>query len=226
MKEETTLYITATPIGNLEDMTLRSIRILKDEVNSIFCEDTRQTGKLLKHFGIEAKLYSFHSHSSDKIIEKALHLLENGESIAYLSDCGTPGVSDPGSKLADAAFKNNLRVSPLPGASALTALASICGFPGKNISFGAFLSKKPGKRVNELKKLSENKSTIIIYESPHRIYKTLTAVKEIFPEKNIIIARELTKMYEEIIRINTSEIENFEKIIKDKGEFCIAIDNN
>lgn len=220
-----TLYMCAGPIGNLEDMTYRAIRILKDEVEVIFCEDTRQSGKLLKHYGISKKTYSLHSHSSDKSLEFAMKFLNEGKSIAYLTDCGTPGVSDPGSKLAARAHENQIQVSPIPGASALTSLVSVAGFSGKNIIFGGFVSKKEGRKKNELLKLKEFSGTIVIYESPHRILKTLNTLAEVFPENNIVIGRELTKLHEEVISGTSLKIvENIENLTV-KGEFAIAISN-
>lgn len=226
MDNQPVLYIAATPIGNMEDITYRTVRILKEEVSAIFCEDTRQSGKLLKNYNIDQQTFSLHAHSHENSIKKALSYLENGDSIAYISDCGTPGISDPGAKLCDSAAKNGFKISPLPGASALTSIVSISGFPGKTVLFAGFISKKPGRRINELTKLSEQKATIVIYESPHRILKTLSAIQEVFPAKNILIARELTKLYEEIIRINSDSMQETMDTLICKGEFCIAIDNN
>lgn len=225
-EKDSTLYIIGTPIGNMEDMTLRSLRILKEEVSAVFCEDTRQSRKILRNYDINLPLYSLHSHSGTASFNKALSFLEKGESIAYLSDCGTPAISDPGSKLAQIAREEKYIVSPLPGCSALTSLVSVSGFPGKNIIFGGFLSKKEGRRINELNTLKEFKGIIVIYESPHRIIKTIKAIFSVFENNDIIIGREMTKLHEEFIVLNTAnDLENIENI-KVKGEFSIAINNN
>ena len=142
------LFIIATPIGNLEDITFRAIRILQNEVDIIFCEDTRQSKKLLDHYTIKIPMKSLHAHSSDKQIQNAVSLLQEGKTIAYMSDSGTPGLSDPGNKLVAAVASYDIPIIPIPGPSALTSIISICGFSGKNISFGGFLSKKPGRRIN------------------------------------------------------------------------------
>ncbi len=226
MCEKPTLYIIATPIGNLEDISLRAIRILKENISAIYCEDTRQSKKLLQAYSIKHPLYALHSHSNQKIIDNAVNILKTGKNIAYLTDCGTPAISDPGSRLVNAIRKNNLNVSPLPGSSALTALVSVSGFPGKNITFGGFLSKKEGKKSKELIKLKEFKGIIVIYESPHRIIKTLNTIFSIFENNEILIGREMTKIYEEFILLNSSS--DIEKLanITIKGEFSIAINNN
>jgi 16S rRNA (cytidine1402-2'-O)-methyltransferase len=224
--DKSILYIVGTPIGNMEDMTLRSLRILKEDVSAIFCEDTRQSRKILRNYEIDLPLFSLHSHSGISAFNKALRFLEKGQNIAYLSDCGTPAISDPGSKLAQIVHENNYLVSPLPGCSALTSLVSVSGFPGKKIIFGGFLSKKAGRRINELKSLKEFKGIIVIYESPHRIIKTLNALFSVFENNDIIIGREMTKLHEEFIILNTaSDLAGIENI-KVKGEFSIAINNN
>lgn len=219
------LYIVGTPIGNLEDMTLRSLRILKEEISVIFCEDTRQTKKLLNNYNIDLPTYSLHSHSSVKIIDKAINILKENKNIAYITDCGTPSVSDPGSKLVQIVRENNLQVSPLPGCSALTSLVSVSGFSGKNIIFAGFLSKKEGKRINELNKLKEFSGIIVIYESPHRILKTLKAIFSVFEDTEILIGREMTKFYEEFIHLKTNDDLSVLDSLKVKGEFSIAINN-
>ena len=221
-----TLYVAATPIGNMEDITLRVLRILKEEVSAIFCEDTRQTRKLLTHYEIQLPTYPIHSHSTAGAIDKALSILAGGESIAYVTDCGTPSVSDPGNRLVLAAREAGYTVSPLPGASALTAMASVSGFAGKNIIFGGFLSKKEGRRRRELAELGRTPGIIIFYESPHRIHKTLLSVGAVYPQKQIIIGREMTKMFEEFITGTAESLALKAESVKDKGEFAIAIDNS
>jgi 16S rRNA (cytidine1402-2'-O)-methyltransferase len=220
------LYIVATPIGNLEDMTLRSIRILREEVSAVFCEDTRQSKKLLNHYNVDLPAFSLHAHSAARSIDHALSLMSEGKSLAYMTDCGTPCISDPGSRLVAAAREKGFTVSPLPGASALTALASVSGFSGKHLYFGGFLSKKEGRRRNELSALAATKGILVIYESPHRIIKTLNAIAELFPDKQLTIGREMTKMFEEFICGSARELAEQKELIKEKGEFAIAIDNS
>jgi 16S rRNA (cytidine1402-2'-O)-methyltransferase len=223
--EKGTLYVIATPIGNLEDFTFRALRILKEETDAVFCEDTRQTKKLLSHYQIDLPTYPIHSHSRDGAINGALALLADGKSIAYMTDCGTPAVSDPGSRLVAAARENGFKISPLPGPSALTALASVSGFSGKMILLAGFLSKKEGRRRSELEALKGFHGIIIIYESPHRILKTIDSLEAIYPERQLVIGREMTKMFEEFIVGTTTEFSKNKNLIKQKGEFAIAINN-
>lgn len=217
------LYVIATPIGNLEDMTYRSVRILREEIDFACCEDTRQTKKLFDNYGIKLSMRPLHSHSSDSVINAVIRELQTGKNAAYLSDSGTPGVSDPGSKLINAARINNIKISPLPGASALTALASVAGFPEKEIVFSGFLSKKEGKRIRELESLKQSGGIIIIYESPYRIKKLLQAISKVFPGGNVLIGREMTKFYEEFISGSIEDIINNIDSIKEKGEFAVAV---
>jgi 16S rRNA (cytidine1402-2'-O)-methyltransferase len=224
--EKPALYIIATPIGNLEDMTLRALRILKEEVDVVFCEDTRQTKKLLNHYGIDVPAYSLHAHSAEHSLNHAVALIEQGKTLAYMTDCGTPGVSDPGSRLVEAVRGKGFTVSPLPGPSALAAISSVSGFSGKHIHFAGFLSKKEGRRRNELKALVTVEGVIVVYESPHRIHKTLLSIAAVFPGKPILIGREMTKMFEEFIAGNTTDIAGKLETVKEKGEFAIAIDNS
>ncbi|MCX7678073.1 MAG: 16S rRNA (cytidine(1402)-2'-O)-methyltransferase [Spirochaetes bacterium] len=218
-----TLYIIATPIGNLEDITLRAIRILREKVNAIFCEDTRQTRKLLAHLGISLPVYSLHSNSTHAKYEWAIAYLKEGNSAAYLTDSGTPGISDPGGKLVRECHRNDISVVPIPGASALTALLSVSGFPGKNILFLGFLSKKPGKRRKEIQFAAENNIVAVIYESPKRIRTLLSEIAEIIPMSQVVIGRELTKFHEEIIAGPIAEIIKKIEWIKEKGEYTVAI---
>ncbi len=219
-----TLYIIATPIGNLKDITYRAVEILQS-VSRVYCEDTRQSKKLLNAYSISVPTRSLHAHSSEQRIEEACGEVEAGESIAYLTDSGTPGISDPGNRLVREARIRGLNIVPLPGPSALATMASVSGFDGKTIIFGGFLSKKPGRRINELKSLREFKGTIIIYESPHRIVKLLKAVGEVFPLQNILVGREMTKIHEEFRLFTGEEILEETFSITEKGEFVIAINN-
>lgn len=220
-----TLYIIATPIGNLSDMTLRAINTLKEKTDIAYCEDTRVTRKLLLNYNIDLPLQSLHAHSSRKKIETAVsHLLE-GKSLSYMTDSGTPGISDPGSELVERARSHGIRVEPIPGPSALASIISVCGFPGKNIIFAGFLSKKEGRRKKELNNLKDFPGIIVIYESPYRIKKLLNSINEIFPECRIIIGREITKIHEEFIAGSLPQIVQKIDTIKEKGEFTIAIMN-
>lgn len=214
------LYIVPTPIGNLEDMTFRAVRVLKD-VDYIFAEDTRNTKKLLKHFDIENIIYQYHAHN--KQIDVVLRLLEEGKNIALVTDAGTPCISDPGYRLVDEAYKKDMEVTSLPGASAVTTAASGSGLNMRRFIFEGFLPKKKGRNTI-LKKLQDEERTIIFFESPNRIIKTLGDIKEALGNRYVVISREITKLHEEIIRGNIEDVltklEN--KIIK--GEIVLLID--
>ena len=220
-----TLYIVATPIGNIEDITIRALRILKEEVSLVYCEDTRNSRKLLDAFNISVQTKSLHAHSADAKIAEACTELLNGKNIAYITDAGTPGLSDPGSKLVMQARGKDIPIVPLPGPSALATLVSVAGFPEKNIIFAGFLSKKPGKRIHELEKLAEFPGIIVVYESPYRIKKLLEAINEVFPNNQITIGREMTKYFEEFITGTANEILNNKNKLTEKGEFAVAIFN-
>ena len=215
------LYIVATPIGNLEDMTLRGIRILK-EVNYIFAEDTRVTKKLLNHFEIENTVYRYDEHTKMHQIANVINLLKEGKDIALVTDAGTPCISDPGYELVDAAHKEGIKVVPIPGASALTASASAAGISMRRFCFEGFLPKKKGRQTL-LKSLAQEERTIIIYESPFRIEKTLRDIEEFIGVREVVIVREITKIYEEILRGTTTEL--IEKLAKNpiKGEIVLLI---
>jgi 16S rRNA (cytidine1402-2'-O)-methyltransferase len=200
-----TLYVVATPIGNLEDMTYRAVRIL-GEADLIACEDTRQTRKLLDHYGIQKPAISYHEHNE---LERAAELIERlnaGASIALVSDAGTPLVSDPGYRLVKAAVESGITVYSIPGASAALAALAASGLPTDSFHFGGFLPPKPGQRLNALKALSEEQSTLIFYEAPHRILEALEAVEEALGPRPVVVARELTKLHEEFLRGTPSEI--------------------
>lgn len=217
------LYIVATPIGNLEDITLRALRILK-ETDAIACEDTRITSRLLQRYEISKPLLSYHQHSkikrSDKIIEKLL----NGENIALVTDAGTPGISDPGNILVEEAVKNNIEVVPIPGASALTALASVSGIDMQKFVFLGFPPHKKG-RETFFKKIIEAELPVIYYDSVHRVIKNLELLKNKKPDAQIVIGRELTKMFEEIVRGNVAQVIEYflQSPQKVKGEFVIIV---
>ncbi|MBN2160610.1 MAG: 16S rRNA (cytidine(1402)-2'-O)-methyltransferase [Spirochaetes bacterium] len=220
-----TLYIIATPIGNLEDITFRAVRVLKEETDTVFCEDTRQTRKLFNHYGIRAPLQSLHTHSSQRKIESVIGLLLSGKSVAYLTDSGTPGLSDPGSRLVSAARDSGVPVSPVPGPSALAAIVSVSGLHGKTVVFSGFLSKKENRRRTELQSLKKLEGLIVLYESPYRIKKLLAAINEIYPGRRVLIGREMTKLHEEFISAPIQELVASIDTIKEKGEFTVAICN-
>ena len=215
------LYIVATPIGNLEDMTLRGIRILK-EVNYIFAEDTRVTKKLLNHFEIENTVYRYDEFTKMHQIVNIINLLKEGKDIALVTDAGTPCISDPGYELVDAAHKEGIKVVPIPGASALTASASVAGISMRRFCFEGFLPKKKGRQTL-LKSLATEERTIVIYESPFRIEKTLKDIEEFIGVREVVIIREITKIYEEIMRGTTTEL--IERLSKNpiKGEIVLLI---
>lgn len=215
------LYIVATPIGNLEDMTFRAIRTLK-EVNYIFAEDTRVTRKLLNHYEIENIVYRYDEHTKMHQIANIINLLKEGKEIALVTDAGTPCISDPGYELVDAAHNEGIKVVPIPGASALTAAASAAGITMRRFCFEGFLPKKKGRQTL-LKTLSQEERTIIIYESPFRIEKTLRDIEQFMGVKEVVIIREITKIYEEILRGTTTEL--IEKLAKNpiKGEIVLLI---
>ena len=216
-----TLCIVSTPIGNLKDITLRALEILK-EVNFIACEDTRVTAFLLNHYEIKSELVSLNAANESLKIDYVLNRVKNGESCALVSDAGTPGISDPGVRLISAAIKAGLPVSTIPGASAAIAALTISGFPTDSFVFEGFIPQKKG-RQKMLKELAEEKRTIIIYESTYRIEKLLNELNEYMPERLVVICRELTKKFEETWRGKPSEIiENLSDKVT-KGEFTVVI---
>ncbi len=220
--EKGTLYIVSTPIGNMEDITLRALRILK-EVDLIAAEDTRRTGLLLKHFGIQASLTSYFEGNELKKREFILAKLKEGKNIALVSDAGTPGVSDPGFRLIQLAIENQLPIIPIPGSSAVITALSVSGLPTDAFLFKGFLPHKSKKRRDLLKELENARETIIFYESPHRISGTLRDILEILGDREIVLTRELTKVYEEIIRGKVSEILNQVGDRTLKGEITLVI---
>ena len=219
-----TLFVVPTPIGNLEDITLRAIRILQ-EVDTIVCEDTRQTVKLLSHLKISKPLISFYTQNQLKRIPQIISMLENGKNIALVSDCGTPAISDPGYYLIKEAIDKNIQVVPLPGACALITALVGSGLTTDSFVFLGFLKKKTGKMKKELEQAKGIQKTIVFYESPHRILKTLETCKNVFGEQTqIALARELTKKFEEFIRGTIKEVSEqmFNREIL--GEFIVLIE--
>mgnify|MGYP001580725215 CR=1 FL=1 len=220
---KTCLYLVATPIGNLEDITLRAIEILK-KVDIVACEDTRKTNRLLTHFSINKKLISLHQYSEKNKTDFLINELSNGKSIAFTSDAGTPGISDPGAFLVAQALKSGIKVSPIPGPSSLTTAFSVSGIQTTQFKFYGFLPNTSGKCKKVLEQIYNQDLPTIIFESPHRILKTLFLVQNIFgPTYELFIARELTKIYETIYKDKvTSIIERLENYPEEqKGEFVI-----
>ena len=214
-------YVVGTPIGNLEDITFRALKVLK-EVDYIFAEDTRVTKKLLNHYEIEKTVYQYHEHNKFHQIENILNLLKDNKNIALVTDAGTPCISDPGFELVNEILKENIKVSGIPGPSSIITGGSISGLDMRRIAYEGFLPKKKGRQTL-FNKLKEEERMIIILESPNRILKTLKDIKEYLGERYIVITRELTKIYEEVIRGNVSEI--IEKLEKKpvKGEIVLFI---
>jgi len=220
------LYILGTPIGNLEDITFRAIKTLK-EVDLVLCEDTRQTKKLLSHYEIPTRTESYHHHSSPEKVEKIMKLLEGGLNIALVSDAGTPGISDPGGKLVEAVlekFGKEIKIIPIPGPSALATIVSVSGLPTDKFIFLGFPPHKKGKN-KFFEQIKSFDFPAVYYESPYRLLKNLELVKEILPEKKIVLGRELTKIFEEVVRGSVDETLEYFKNNKDKvrGEIVIIL---
>lgn len=214
------LYLVATPIGNLSDMTYRAVEILKS-VDKIYAEDTRNSIYLLQHYNITTKLESYHEYNQDIKTDSIIEELKNGKSIAIISDAGLPIISDPGYKIVKAASELNIAISTIPGASAGISALIASGLAPMPYTFYGFLDSKKTKRINELNSLKYVDHTIIFYEAPHRIFETLTDILEVFGDRSCVIARELTKTYEEYIRGSVSELLRLDSI---KGEIVLIVE--
>jgi len=217
------LYIVSTPIGNMEDITLRALRILK-EVDLIAAEDTRRTGLLLKHFGIQTPLTSYFEGNELKKRGYILSKLKEDKNIALVSDAGTPGISDPGFRLIQLVIENKISIVPIPGPSAVVTALSVSGLPTDAFLFKGFLPHKSKKRRDLLKELEKVRETLILYESPHRLSETLKDILEILGDREIVLTRELTKVYEEILRGKVSQIQNLIGERKLKGEITLVVE--
>lgn len=219
-----TLYVVATPIGNIKDITLRALETLR-EVDLILCEDTRHSSALLHQYEIRKPLLSFHEHNELQKIPEILNRLKKGEKIALISDAGTPLISDPGFKLVRAASENNIEVKALPGPSAITTAISIAGLPTDKFLFVGYLPKTSGKKEELLKKLAGVKKTLpqtlVFYESPHRIEKTLESLEKYFPESTVSLQRELTKIHEQVLSGAIKEVKK--SLTSNMGEFTIVL---
>lgn len=219
-----TLYIVATPIGNLEDITHRAIRIL-GEVDLIACEDTRHTRKLLNHFGINTKTISYHDHNETERAPELLRELEQGSDVALVSDAGTPGISDPGFRIVRLCLGRGIPVVPVPGPTAFVSALVASGFPTDEFFFAGFLPAKKNQRRAKLNELSAIDSTLVFYEAPHRIAETLKDAGEVLGERKAVVARELTKLHEEIRHGTLSELEtHFASDERARGEMVLVID--
>jgi 16S rRNA (cytidine1402-2'-O)-methyltransferase len=217
-----TLYVVATPIGNLEDITLRALRVLK-EVGLVACEDTRRTRTLLTHFGIHVPVTSYFEHNKLAKGPAILKTLREGKSVALVTDAGTPGISDPGFLLVREAREAGSPVVPVPGPSAVVAALSAAGIPADSFVFGGFLPVKPGKRIHRLEALRDLEMTIVCYESPHRILAALGAIGQVFGQAEIVVARELTKQFEEIVRGTPETLRVRFAAGTVRGEFTLVI---
>jgi 16S rRNA (cytidine1402-2'-O)-methyltransferase len=217
-----TLYLVATPIGNLEDITLRALRTLK-ECDLVAAEDTRHTGQLLKHFGVSKPLLSYFQFNEAKRSEEIIERLRRGENVALVTDAGSPGVSDPGERVVKAALAAGFRVEPVPGPCALVAAVTASGLPTDEFHFFGFLPHKSGQRRKQLETLKELPGTLVLYESPYRIEKLLGELHEICPERPVVLARELTKKFEEFLRGKPGELLEIARKRTLKGEFVVMV---
>jgi 16S rRNA (cytidine1402-2'-O)-methyltransferase len=219
-----TLYLVATPIGNLEDITQRALRLLR-EVDLIACEDTRHTQRLLNHYGIKTRMVSYHEHNEHERAIELGQLLEQGTSIAVVSDAGTPGINDPGFRLVNEAIKRGVEVVPVPGPVALVAALVASGLPTDQFFFGGFLPARSMARRARLMEVRALSSTLIFYEAPHRLAQSLADAREILGEREAVVARELTKLHEEMARGRLSELaQTFAVETTPRGEIVLLID--
>jgi 16S rRNA (cytidine1402-2'-O)-methyltransferase len=217
-----TLYLVATPIGNLEDITLRALRVLR-ECDVVAAEDTRHSGRLLRHFGISKPLLSYFQFNEARRSEEIIERLRRGEKVALVTDAGSPGISDPGERVVKAAIAAGFRVESVPGACALVAALTASGLPTDEFHFIGFLPHKSGQRRNKLESLKSFDGMLVLYESPYRIEKLLVELSEVFPERQVVLARELTKKFEEFLRGKPGELLAIAKKRSLKGEFVVMV---
>lgn len=217
------LYLVATPIGNLEDFSPRALKVLSS-VDFILCEDTRESLKLLNHYGIKKHLVSYHSYSEDEKIPSVINELKSGKSVALVSDSGTPCISDPGSKLVRACIENEIEIKPIPGANSIIPALVLSGFEIKSFYFEGFIPQKKGRR-KLLEEISRRKEMTVFFESPYRIEKLIRELNELCPDREIALCRELTKKFEEVIRGKVSELHKNLKSLKLKGEFVVVLNS-
>ena len=222
----TKLYLVPTPIGNLEDITLRALRILKEEVSLILAEDTRKTAILLRHYSINKPMTAFHQHNEHRMTERFVQQLQQGENMALVTDAGTPGISDPGFLLVRACLAAGVEVECLPGATAFVPALVNSGLPSDRFLFEGFLPHKKGRQT-KIRQLATESHTIILYESPHRLVKTLQQLAEVMgPERRASVSRELTKMFEENRRGTLAELITYFSKGEVKGEIVLVIEGN
>ncbi|HEX3251633.1 MAG TPA: 16S rRNA (cytidine(1402)-2'-O)-methyltransferase [Pyrinomonadaceae bacterium] len=220
-----TLYLVATPIGNLSDITHRALQVLRD-VDLIACEDTRHTHKLLSHYGITTKTVSYHEHNEQQRAAQLIDQLKEGQNIAIVSDAGTPSISDPGFRLVRAAIENEVAVVPVPGPSALISALVAAGLPTDEFFFAGFLPARSNARRARLSELQSVPGTLVFYEAPHRLAATLKDAYEVLGERDAVVARELTKVHEEIRRGRLSELSDHYEGEEPRGEIVVLIDRN
>jgi len=222
-----TLYLVATPIGNLADITHRALQVLKD-ADLIACEDTRHTNKLLNHYGITTKTISYHEHNEQQRAAQLIEQLKQGNNIAVVSDAGTPSISDPGFRLVRAAIENDITVVPVPGPSALISALIVAGLPTDGFFFAGFLPSRPNARRARLNELQSVPGTLIFYEAPHRLAATLKDALEVLGEREAVVARELTKLHEEIRRGRLTQLaaDYADKKNDIRGEIVVLIDRS
>jgi 16S rRNA (cytidine1402-2'-O)-methyltransferase len=217
-----TLYLVATPIGNLEDITLRALRTLK-ECDVVAAEDTRRTGQLLKHFDISKPLLSYFQFNEARRSEQIIERLRRGEKVALVTDAGSPGISDPGERVVKAATAAGLRVESVPGPCALVAALTASGLPTEEFHFIGFLPHKSGQRRRELERLKSIAGTLVLYESPYRVEKLLLELQDLFADRQVVLARELTKKFEECLRGTPTQLLEVLKRRSLKGEFVVLV---
>lgn len=217
------LYIVPTPIGNLEDMTYRGVRVLK-ECHLILCEDTRTSQVLLTHYGIETPRKSYHKFNEREVLDRLLSLLEEGKDLALISDAGMPGIQDPGRILIEACLENKLDYTVLPGPSAFVTAFIASGFQAESFEYIGFLPEKSSKRKKLLQDLKDHKNPMIFYEAPHRVYSSLDDIKEVWGNREVFVGRELSKKFEQYARFHLED--PYRDFIKDKGEFVVVVQGN
>lgn len=219
------LYLVPTPIGNLEDITLRALRILK-EVDLIACEDTRHSGRLLAHFGIEKKKISYFEHNETQRVPQILDHLRRGQSVAVISDGGSPGLSDPAYRIVTAAIEASITVEALPGANAVVPALTASGLPTDRFFFEGFLPVKSSRRRTRLEQLRGYPHTLIFYESVHRVVKAMADIAAVFGDRRVCVARELSKLHEEYIRGTAADVAGRFEQVKPRGEYVIVVEGN
>ena len=218
-----TLYLVSTPIGNLEDISQRALNTLRT-VDLILCEDTRESGKLLSHYGIKNQLLSYYSQVEDQKIPFVINLLKEGKNIALISDGGTPCISDPGSKLVRACIEEGIQVVPVPGPNSIIPALVLSGFEIKSFYFEGFIPQKKGRK-SKLEEIAKRKEMTVFFESPYRISKLIEELNELCPNREIALCRELTKKFEEVIRGKISDIKKNLSTLKIKGEFVVVLNS-